>query len=94
MLDKDGPKLQQTAGVPAQSMSAVSPRATSGRAKRIGDGVTMSALAYRIAVQQPFLGRTVLDKTGLTGFYDATLEWDVGDDAGSLFSPPSDPNSA
>jgi uncharacterized protein (TIGR03435 family) len=94
MLDKDGPKLQQTAGVAAQSMSAVSPRATSGRAKMIGDGVTMSALAYRIAVEQPFLGRTVLDKTGLTGFYDFTLEWTSAMTLVPLFPPPSDPNSA
>jgi hypothetical protein len=41
------------------------------------------ALDYRIAVQQPFLGRTVIDKTGPTRFYDFTLEWDAGDDAGS-----------
>jgi len=83
IVDKGGPKLQPTAGVPAQSMSAVSPRTVPGRAKMFGTGVTMSALAYRIAVQQPFLGRTVIDKTGLTGFYDLTLEWDAGDDAES-----------
>jgi uncharacterized protein (TIGR03435 family) len=83
MVDKGGTRLQQTVGAPAQSMSGVNQRATSGRAKMIGSGVTMSALAYRIAEQQSFLGRTVLDKTGLTGFYDFTLEWDAGDDAGS-----------
>jgi uncharacterized protein (TIGR03435 family) len=83
VVEKGGPKLRQTTGVPAQSMRGVNQRATSGTAKMIGDGVTMSALAYRIAVQQPFLGRTVLDKTGLTGFYDFTLEWDAGQDAGS-----------
>ncbi len=41
----------------------------------------MSALAYRLAGQQPFVGRTVVDKTGLTGFYDLTLEWEAGEDA-------------
>ncbi len=82
-VDKGGTKLRQTTGVPAQSMSGVNQRATSGTAKMIGEGVTMSALAYRIAEQQPFLGRTVLDKTGLTGFYDFTLEWEAGQDAGS-----------
>jgi uncharacterized protein (TIGR03435 family) len=82
-VDKGGPKLQQTVGVPAESMSGVNQRATAGRAKMVGSGVTMSALAYRIAEQQPFLGRTVIDKTGLTGFYDLTLEWDAGEDAGS-----------
>jgi uncharacterized protein (TIGR03435 family) len=81
VVDKGGPKLRQTTGVPAQSMRGVNQRATAGTAKMIGDGVTMAALAYRIAIQQPFLGHTVLDKTGLTGFYDLTLEWDAGDDA-------------
>jgi uncharacterized protein (TIGR03435 family) len=81
VVDKGGPKLRQTTGVPAQSMRGVNQRATAGKAKMIGDGVTLSALAYRIAEQQPFLGHTVLDKTGLTGFYDFTLEWDAGDDA-------------
>jgi uncharacterized protein (TIGR03435 family) len=81
VVDKGGPKLLQTTGVPAQSMQGVNQRATAGTAKMIGNGVTASALAYRIAEQQPFLGHTVLDKTGLTGFYDFTLEWDAGDDA-------------
>ena len=82
VVDKGGPKLQPTAGVPAQSMRGINQRAATGTAKMIGDGVTMSALAYRIAEQQPFLGHTVLDKTGLSGFYDLTLEWEAGDDAG------------
>jgi uncharacterized protein (TIGR03435 family) len=83
VIDKGGPKLQQTAGIPAQSMRGVNQRATAGTAKMIGSGVTMSALAYRIALQQPFLGHTVIDTTGLTGYYDFTLEWDAGDDAES-----------
>ncbi len=83
LVDKDGPKLRQTTGVPAQSMSGVNQRGTQGTAKMIGSGVTMSALAYRLAEQQPFLGRTVLDKTGLSDFYDLTLEWEAGDDAQS-----------
>ena len=83
VIDKGGPKLHQTTGVAAQSMQGINQRATVGTAKMIGSGVTMSALAYRIAEQQPFLGRTVLDQTGMTGFYDFTLEWEAGDDAGS-----------
>lgn len=81
VIDKGGPKLQPTTGVPAESMSGVNQRGLSGTAKIIGSGVTMSALAYRLAGQQPFVGRTVVDKTGLTGFYDLTLEWEAGEDA-------------
>jgi uncharacterized protein (TIGR03435 family) len=82
VIDKGGPKLRESTGAPAQSMRGVNQRATSGTAKMIGEGVNMAALAYRIAQQQPFLGHTVLDRTGLTGFYDLTLEWEAGDDAG------------
>jgi uncharacterized protein (TIGR03435 family) len=74
LVDKDGPKLQATRGTPAQSMSVAN-------RKMIGEGVTMGALAYRIAVQPMFTGRTVVDKTGLSGFYDITLEWEAGEDA-------------
>jgi uncharacterized protein (TIGR03435 family) len=83
VVDKGGPKIQEAVGVPAQSMSGVNQRATAGTAKMIGSGVPMSALAYRLAVQQPFRGNVVVDKKGLAGFYDFTLEWEPGDDAGS-----------
>ncbi|HVV47173.1 MAG TPA: TIGR03435 family protein [Bryobacteraceae bacterium] len=74
LVDKEGLKLQATRGTPAQSMSVAN-------RKMIGEGVTMGALAYRIAVQPMFAGRTVVNKTGLSGFYDFTLEWEAGEDA-------------
>ena len=76
LVDKDGPKLHATEGTPARSMSAVNGKMT-------GEGVTMGALAYRIAVQPMFVGRTVVDKTGLSGYYDFTLQWEAGEDAES-----------
>ena len=42
------------------------------------DGVTLEFLAQVLSRQ---IGRTVIDKTGLTGNYDYTLEW-TPDDAG------------
>jgi uncharacterized protein (TIGR03435 family) len=66
LVDKGGPKLHAAEGTPAQAMSAMNTRGLAGTAKIIGDGVTMGALAYRIAAQAPFAGRTVVDKTGLT----------------------------
>lgn len=83
LVDKDGPKLRATEGTPAQSMSVVTQRGLTGTTKMVGNGVTMGALAYRIAIQPMFVGRTAIDKTGLTGFYDFTLEWEAGDDAES-----------
>lgn len=83
LIDKNGPKLHATEGTPAQSMSVATPRAGAGVSKMVGNGVTMGALAYRIAIQPMFAGRTAIDKTGLTGFYDFTLEWEAGDDAES-----------
>ena len=76
LVDKDGPKLHATEGTPARSMRAVNGKMT-------GSGVTMGALAYRIAIQPMFTGRTVVDKTGLNGFYDFTLEWEAGEDSES-----------
>ena len=83
VVAKQGSKLHEAAGTPENSMSGVNQRGTSGTAKMIGSGVPMSALAYRIAEQTPFRGDMVIDKTGLTGFYDFTLEWEVGENAGS-----------
>jgi len=81
VVARNGPRLQETVGAPANSMSGVNQRATEGTAKMIGSGVPMSALAYRIAEQPPFRGHVVVDKTGLHGFYDFTLAWEAGDNA-------------
>src|SRR3569833_882775 len=62
LVDKDGPKLHATEGTPARSMRAVNGKMT-------GSGVTMGALAYRIAIQPMFTGRTVVDLFGLFGFF-------------------------
>ena len=61
----------------------------------------LGALAYQLSLQ---LGRKVIDKTGLTGEYDFTLEWAPEPCQGGLESiglppdpnlkfPPADPNS-
>lgn len=60
----------------------------------------LGLLAYQLSLQ---LGRTVIDKTGLTGAYDFTLEWAPEPGQGgpesiglppdpSLKFPPADPN--
>ncbi|NUQ28695.1 MAG: TIGR03435 family protein [Acidobacteriaceae bacterium] len=83
VVDKGGPKLHETQETPEKSMSGTNQRGSSGTATMTGSGVNMSALAYRIAQQPAFRGSMVLDKTGLNGHYDFTLQWEAGESAGS-----------
>jgi len=82
IVDKGGPKLHEISGTPAKSMSGSNQRGSSGTATMAGSGVGMPALAYRIAQQPAFRGSMVLDKTGLNGYYDFTLQWEAGENAG------------
>ena len=82
IVDKGGPKLHEISGTPAKSMSGSNQRGSSGTATMAGSGVAMPALAYRIAQQPAFRGSMVLDKTGLNGYYDFTLQWEAGENAG------------
>jgi uncharacterized protein (TIGR03435 family) len=63
-----------------------------GRGRVIVKGANMSSLAVQLSQQ---LGRTVVDKTGLTANYDFTLNWTpdtpVGPD-GPKDPPGADPN--
>ena len=49
-----------------------------GRGRVAAQGVSMASLVRPLS---RVLGRTVLDKTGLTGKYDFTLEWEPDDSA-------------
>jgi uncharacterized protein (TIGR03435 family) len=82
VIDKGGPKLHEASGAPAKSMSGTNQRGSSGTATMTGSGVSMTALAYRIAQQPAFRGSMVLNKTGLNGYYDFTLQWEAGENAG------------
>jgi uncharacterized protein (TIGR03435 family) len=75
IVDKNGPKLQESS--PNQQ------RSFSGRTFR-ARAVTIPFLADRLSVR---LQRTVVDKTGLTGKYDFDLSLDLSDPSGvpSLF---------
>jgi uncharacterized protein (TIGR03435 family) len=52
-----------------------------GKGKLEAQGIPTSALAHLLAGQ---LGRTVVDKTGLTANYDYTLEWTPDDEAPAM----------
>jgi len=48
-----------------------------GRGRIIGQGVPFAVLVGALQHQQ--LGRTIVDKTGLTGKFDFTLQWTPDD---------------
>jgi uncharacterized protein (TIGR03435 family) len=65
-----------------------------GRGQLAGSGMTMTQLSTMLANT---LGRTVIDKTGLTGNYDVKLSWSPEPGQGGLVGgtppPPVDPDS-
>jgi bla regulator protein BlaR1 len=68
VVGKNGSKLTPHAGEPPQPTDRLRVRPGSLSAKQIG----VAALARQLTLQ---VGRQVIDKTGLTGTYDFTLEW-------------------
>lgn len=56
-----------------------------GRGEVTGQGLPVSSLARLLTMQ---LGRTVVDKTGLSGKYDFTLHWTPDESQGRMFRGP------
>lgn len=52
----------------------------------LGMGVPVSALADHLSGPKYQLGRQVVDRTGLQGNYDFTLDWSADPDGVSLFT--------
>lgn len=79
VVAKGGPKLQETKE--GKGMMRM------GRGMLTGQGVEPAFLATSLSNQ---LGRTVIDKTGLTGKYDFELKWtpDPGQGPAGPFGPP------
>jgi len=79
VVGKNGPKVKETKD--GNSLIRM------GRGMLHGEGVQLDFLATTISSQ---LGRTVIDKTGLTGKYDFELKWtpDPGQPAAAPFGPP------
>jgi uncharacterized protein (TIGR03435 family) len=86
---KGGPKFKETA---PDDAAATTPRR---RGTMINNGkvtATDAQISTLVTILSRRLGRTVVDKTGLTGNYDFTLEY-ADDDVGSP-SPPPDGSAA
>ena len=83
---KGGPKLKESAIDPSVPASA-----------RRGGGVRMSmgmisanecTIPYFLSMLSRQLGRTILDRTGLTGNYDFTLRWNPDNGVTASSNPP------
>lgn len=81
---KNGPKLKESSAAPAPGPGREQ-MMRMGRGLIDGQGMSMTVFAAQLAQQ---LGRSVTDKTGLTGNYDIKLEW-TPDESQSPF--PRDP---
>jgi bla regulator protein blaR1 len=82
VIAKNGPKLNA-----AQDGSGPGPMIRMGRGQFDGKRMAMSMLVNQLAQQ---LGRTVIDKTGLTDQYDIVLNWtpEPGQGGGPFGGPP------
>ncbi len=69
VVAKSGPKLKAEAEGESTAMNT---KGGPGTSQLIGTGVSMELLAGYVGNR---LGRIVLDKTGLSGSYDFTLDW-------------------
>jgi uncharacterized protein (TIGR03435 family) len=103
---KNGPKLQQAKKDDASTAMTPPPNADRpggprvphrggmmrmGRGQLSGQEVPLQFLAESLSEQ---LGRTVVDKTGLTGAYDFTLMWTPDESQGQMFKGPPDGKEA
>ncbi len=68
VIAKNGPKLKE-ATPDDKGMMRLS------RGILVGQGIPITSLANMLMQQRELEGRTVLDKTGLSGKYEVTLQW-------------------
>ena len=92
VVAKNGPKLQEARpgdtypnGIKGPDGVARAGFMRMGRGELTGQGLPMSSLV-RLLTQQ--LGRTVADKTDLTGKYDFTLKWTPDENEGAMLKRP------
>jgi uncharacterized protein (TIGR03435 family) len=92
VVAKGGPKLQESKpgdtypnGIKGPDGVAHGGMMRMGSGEVTGQGLPISGLARLLTMQ---LGRTVVDKTGLTGKYDFTLHWTPDESQGGMFRGP------
>jgi bla regulator protein blaR1 len=111
VVAKNGPKLKEATAeemAPPDPNDAPKPPGAKvrmpGRGIRMGRGdltATAARVSFLAEVLSNQVGRTVVDKTGLTGNYDFSLKWTPDQNQGQMFGgpggpgdglPPPDPN--
>jgi uncharacterized protein (TIGR03435 family) len=92
VVAKNGPKLQQAKpgdtypnGIKGPDGTARPGMMRMGRGQLTGQALPLSELARLLTAQ---LDRTVVDKTGLTGNYDFSLQWTPDESQGAMFRGP------
>jgi len=86
VVAKGGPKVHASEEVSGSDKPKGMRRQMMGRGQFTLEGAPMSAFAEQLA---RVLGRSVIDKTGLTGNYDVKLEY-TPDDTGMMKGPRED----
>jgi uncharacterized protein (TIGR03435 family) len=101
VVAKNGPKLQEAKPGDTYPNGLKDPEGGSpagifrlgrfqgGRGELVGQGLSMAKLLRLLS--EDILNRSVIDNTGLTGNYDFTLEWKIGDESqGPMFKETGD----
>jgi uncharacterized protein (TIGR03435 family) len=101
VVAKNGPKLQEAKPGDTYPNGLKDPEGGSpegmcrlgrfhgGRGELVGQGLSMVKLLRLLS--ENILNRSVIDNTGLTGNYDFTLEWKIGDESqGPMFKETGD----
>ena len=94
MIAKNGPKLHESKAGDTYPNGFKRPDGRSGsglmrmtRTQLTAQGVAIDSLVGNLSLR---LGRTIIDKTGLTGKYDYTLQWGLeGGQGGNIKAPES-----
>jgi uncharacterized protein (TIGR03435 family) len=81
VIAKNGPKLKEATPDDKGTMRL-------GRGMLVGQGIPITSLANILMHEPELEGRTVLDKTGLSGKYEFTLQWIPEQGPGQTFPGP------
>ena len=87
VVAKGGAKFHESEVVPEGSDKPRGTRVSVGRGQFTLQGAAMLALTNQLG---QVLGRSVIDKTGLTGNYDFKLEWTPDENQGAVRAPGGD----